>query len=438
MKISVFGLGYVGCVTAACLAKNGHEVIGVDVSKQKVDLINEGMPTIREKDLATIVRDGVTKGMLRATSNGEDAIINSTISLICVGTPSKPDGSLGLEYIKKVCEEIGTVLAKKDNFHVVVIRSTVLPGTIEDILIPILEKRSNKTIYEDFGICMNPEFMREGNGVYDFYKPERILIGTHDEKSGNLIEEMYKNIDALIIKTDFRTTEMVKYVDNAFHGLKVVFTNEIGNMCKKWDIDSHKVMDIFCMDKKLNLSPYYLKPGFAFGGSCIPKDLRALLYKAKKDDLESPVLASILPSNQRQLEKGIDLIISQGKKDIGVFGLVFKAGTDDIRESPIVHVTETLIGKGYNVKIYDSNIFLTDVFGANRAYLEKKIPHITSLLSTSLEEVVRTSEVLVISNGNEEFKKIPRLMKEGQILIDFVRLVAPNKIEKGKYIGICW
>jgi GDP-mannose 6-dehydrogenase len=437
MKISVFGLGYVGCVTAACLAKNGHDVIGVDISKQKVDFLNQGRPTVLEKDLDEIVRNVVALGKLRATDDPEEAVLNSDLSLICVGTPSKPNGGLNIEHVIKVCEGIGGVLSEKDDFHVVVIRSTVLPGTTEESLIPAIEGSSKKTL-SDFGVCVNPEFMREGSGVYDFYHPERIVIGTADEKAGNLVETLYKDINAPVVKTDIKTAEMIKYVDNAFHGLKVVFANEIGNICKKIGIDSYEVMDVFYMDKKLNLSPYYLKPGFAFGGSCIPKDIRALLHKAKKDDLECPVLASIIPSNQRQIERGIELIISQGKKNVGVFGLAFKAGTDDIRESPIVHVIETLIGKGYNVRIYDSNVFLPNVFGANRAYIEEKIPHITSLFSSSLEDVLNNSEVLVISNKNEEFKKIPKLMKGGQILIDFVKLVEPNEIENGKYIGICW
>ncbi len=438
MKISVFGLGYVGCISAACLAKNGHEIIGVDINKQKVDLINQGMATVLEKDLDKIIENAVTSSKLKATTNIEEANLNYEDSLICVGTPSNPNGSLNIAHIKKVCEEIGNVLSKKSDFHVVTIRSTVLPGTTGGILIPALEKSSDKEVWTDFGICVNPEFMREGSGIYDFYHPERIVIGTSDEKTGNLIETMYEDVDAPIVKTDIKTAEMTKYVDNAFHGLKVTFANEIGNICKKMEIDSHEVMDIFCMDKKLNLSPYYLKPGFAFGGSCLPKDLRALLYKTKKDDLECSVLASILQSNQKQIEKGIDLIISQGKKNIGIFGLAFKSETDDIRESPIVQIIETLLGKGYNIRIYDNSVFLPNVIGANQAFIEEKIPHITSLFSSSLEEVVRNSEVLVTSNKNDAFKKIPKLMKDGQILIDFVRLVEANEIEKGKYLGMSW
>jgi len=438
MKISVLGLGYVGCVTAACLATEGHEIIGVDVNRQKVDEINSGKPTVIEKDLDPFVKQAVKSGKLKATTDAGEAVINSELSLICVGTPSNSNGSLDLTHVKKVCEDIGRVLATKKDFHVVVIRSTVLPGSTEDVLIPVLEKSSQKRVFEDFGVCVNPEFMREGSGIYDFYNPERIVIGTLDQKSGDLVEKMYTNLDAPTIRTDIKTAEMIKYVDNSFHGLKVCFANEIGNICKKLGIDSHEVMNIFCMDKKLNLSPYYLRPGLAFGGSCIPKDLRALVYKSKRLDLDSSVLESILDSNQKHKEKCVNLILEQKKKKIGIFGLSFKAGTDDIRESPTVDIIETLLGKGYDVHVYDCDLSIQDIFGANRAYIEKKIPHITSLLCSSIREVVDRSDVLVLSNQSEEFKEIPKMMRDDHILIDFVRLIEPNDVKKGRYVGICW
>jgi len=438
MKISVFGLGYVGCVTAACLAEEGHDIIGVDINKKKVDEINSGKPTIIEKGLNSLVEKNMRNDRLKATTNSNQAIINSELSLICVGTPSYPNGDINLEYIKNVSKEIGNALAAKNRFHTIVIRSTVLPGTTEGVIIPILENVSQKKASEDFGICINPEFMREGNGVYDFYNPERIVIGCRDKRSSDLVEEVYRSIESIkapIVKTNIKTAEMIKYVDNAFHGLKVAFANEIGDICKKIGIDSHEVMNIFCMDKKLNLSPYYLKPGLSFGGSCIPKDLRALVYKARRLDQDCPVLESILDSNEKHKEKSIELILEQKKRKIGIFGLAFKAGTDDVRESPIVDIVETLIGKGYKLHIYDSNISIQDIFGSNRAFIEEKIPHITSLLCSSMKEVVDNSEILVLSNNSEEFKKIPEMMRDDHVLIDFVRLIEPKEVKRGKYVG---
>ncbi|MCJ7646138.1 nucleotide sugar dehydrogenase, partial [bacterium] len=288
MRISVFGLGYVGCVSAACLARDGHKVMGVDINQNKVDIINSGRSPVVEKDIDEIIKEVVKSQKLIATTDVKEAVGNSEISMICVGTPSNDNGSLDLKYVKRVCVEIGTGLREKDEYHVVVVRSTMLPSSVEEELIPILEKTSGKKAGVDFGVCMNPEFMREGSSVYDFYHPPMTVIGELDKRSGGIVEEIYANIDAPVVRTAIRVAEMIKYVSNAFHGLKVCFANEIGNICKKLGIDSHEVMEIFCMDKKLSLSPYYLKPGFAFGGSCLPKDLRALLYRGRREDLRLP------------------------------------------------------------------------------------------------------------------------------------------------------
>jgi len=438
MNISVFGLGYVGCVSAACLAGNGHKVIGVDINQNKVNIINSGRSPVIEKDIDEIIKEVVTSRKLIATRDAGEAVKNSEISMICVGTPSNDNGSLDLNYVKRVCTEIGATLREKDDYHVIVIRSTVLPGSVEREVIPTLEKTSGKKAGVDLGVCMNPEFMREGSSVYDFYHPAMIVIGELDKGSGDTVEEIYANIDAPVVRTSIKVAEMIKYVNNSFHGLKVCFANEIGNICKKLGIDSHQVMEIFCMDTKLNLSPYYLKPGFAFGGSCLPKDLRALLYKGQREDLRLPLLNSILDSNENQVKAAINLITKTKKKKIGIFGFSFKSGTDDLRESPMVELIETLLGKGYKISIYDKNVSIAKIFGANKQYIEKEIPHISSLMSSSIKKVLRDSEVLVIGNNSEEFKKIPRLIREDQMIIDLARIVDGKNERKSKYEGICW
>ena len=438
MNISLFGLGYVGSVTAACLARNGHFVIGIDIKREKVEAINEGNSPVFEKGIDELINEVVVDGRLKATISANDAVKNSEISLICVGTPSNLDGSINLEHIKRVCSDIGRAMKTKNKFHVVVIRSTILPGTAENILIPILVRELGKKISNDFGICVNPEFMREGQAIYDFYNPERIVIGANDKDSGNLVEKIYSNINAPIVRVDIKTAEMIKYVDNTFHGVKVAFANEIGTLCRKLEIDGREVMKIFCMDRKLNLSPYYFTPGFAFGGSCIPKDLRAILHKSKELEIDSPLIGSILDSNQRHVDRAVEIIMHQDRKKIGIFGLTFKSETSDARESPTIPLITKLLEKGYlklfekgfDIKIYDPYIETSEI--------AEVLPHIAPLIDSSLEGVVKASEVLVITKNEEIFKKIPILMSEDQFLIDLVGAVNLCDIKKGKYIGICW
>ena len=437
MKISIFGLGYVGAVSAGCLAKDGHQVIGVDPHQAKVDLINKGITPIIEKDIGEIIAAAVKGGRLMATTSVNEAVQGSEISLICVGTPSQLNGSLDLKYVRRVCEEIGASIGKKDSFHVVVARSTMLPGTMKDVVIPTLEASSGKRAGIDFGVCNNPEFLREGTAVYDYYAPPKTVIGETDGRSGDVLASIYKAMDAPLIRTDVETAEMVKYTDNVWHALKVGFANEIGNICKSLNIDGHEVMNIFCHDQKLNLSSYYLKPGFAFGGSCLPKDVRALTYKARSLDLETPILSSILPGNQLQIQRGLKMIMAQGKRKIGILGFSFKAGTDDLRESPIVDVIEALIGKGYQLKLYDKNVSLASITGSNRDYILNHIPHISRLMVENLEEIVADSEVLVIGNGAAEFKDVLSRIKPGQVVIDLVR-IGKGRSEAGRYEGICW
>lgn len=436
MKLSIFGLGYVGCVSAACFAREGHKVIGVDVNPNKVEMVREGKSPIVEAGIGELLNEMVSSGHLSATTNSHEAILNSDLSVVCVGTPSNQNGSLDLTYVTRVCEEIGTALKEKNELHVVVIRSTMLPGTIESVVIPTLESYSEKRAGKDFGVCINPEFLREGSSLKDFYAPPFTLIGADETQTTATVRELYAGIDAPVIATSVKTAEMVKYVCNCFHALKVSFANEVGNICKALGVDSHEVMDIFCQDTKLNLSPYYLKPGFAFGGSCLPKDLRAINYKAKQVDVEVPVLSAILPSNKQQIERAVDMVLATGKKRVGIFGFSFKAGTDDLRESPMVTLIETLIGKGLQLSIYDRDVSLARLFGANKEYIERQIPHIAQLMSTSIEEVLEFAEVLVVGNKAEEFNQIEQMQKEGQVVIDLVRLF--RKTSDDGYQGICW
>ncbi len=436
MKISIFGLGYVGAVSAGCLATDGHDVIGVDPNRTKVDLINGGTTPIIEKDIGEMISKTVQEGKLRATIDVRDAVLNSDMSLICVGTPSQLNGNLDLSHVRKVCEQIGEAIKEKDSFHVVVARSTMLPGSMRAVVIPTLEQASGKKAGVDFGVCNNPEFLREGTAVYDYYHPPKTVIGETDERAGEMLVKLYEKMEAPMVRTDVETAEMVKYTDNTWHAVKVAFANEIGNICKAVGIDGHKVMEIFCQDTKLNLSPYYMKPGFAFGGSCLPKDVRALTYKARSLDLELPLLDSILPSNRKQVEKGVNMIVDKGNRKIGILGFSFKAGTDDLRESPLVDVIEHLLGKGYELKLYDKNVNLAALTGANQDYILNHIPHISKLMVNSMEEVLAFADTVVIGNGAAEFKQVPGLLKEGQIIVDLVRI--SKEQSGGQYDGICW
>lgn len=437
MRISVLGLGYVGCVSAACLANDGHEVTGVDINPVKVGHINDGMTPIIEEQIGDLIASTVESGKLKATTDTAKAISSTDISLVCVGTPSRPNGSLELDYVERVCAEIGQALASKESRHIVVIRSTILPGTMRDLVIPTLEKHSSLKAGTGFGLCFNPEFLREGSSVYDYYNPPKIVIGTESEADAEEMGRLYEGIEAHTVVTTLEVAEMVKYVDNTFHALKVCFGNEIGNVCKELGIDSHEVMDIFCSDRKLNISPYYFKPGFAFGGSCLPKDVRALRYRATGLDLKSPVIMSILESNNYQIERALSMILREGKKKIGLLGISFKAGTDDLRESPLVILIETLIGKGYDIRIYDSNVNLARMVGANKDYIEKHIEHISKLMTDSIDELVDFSEIIIIGNKSDEFLEALPKLNAGQHVIDLVR-IAEKVDTAAKYEGICW
>ncbi|CAG0981293.1 GDP-mannose 6-dehydrogenase [Anaerolineae bacterium] len=438
MRTSIFGLGYVGCVTAACLARDGHTVIGVDLNRQKAEMVGAGQSPVEEPGLDALIKEVVRSGNLKVNFDSQAAVLESQVSLICVGTPSNSNGSLNLQYIENVCGEIGKALATKPDYHVVVIRSTVLPGSVEEKLIPILEQHSGRRAGVDFGVCANPEFLRESSAINDYIHPSFILIGELDQRSGDTVQALYASVDAPVIRTTIQNAQMVKYASNAFHAVKVTFANEIGNLCKVHGMNGQQVMEIFGQDRQLNISPAYLKPGFAFGGSCLPKDLRALLYRAKERDVECSLLSSVLPSNQKQVELGIKLVERTGKKQVGILGLSFKAGTDDLRESPAIILAETLLGRGYQIRIFDETVQLTRLVGANKSYVEKELPHIASLMSPSIEQLVAQSEVLIVTSNSKSFRQIPQMIQAHQTLIDLVGISNGDKQTQATYQGICW
>lgn len=439
MKLSVFGLGYVGCVTAACLASKGHQVVGVDIDTEKVDAINGGRSPIIEPGLEELIHAGRKSGKLRATHASSDAVVHGDVLFVCVGTPSDANGNINFSYLDRVCVDIARSLRDLSHHRVIAVRSTVLPSSLEQRVVPVLAKESGKKVGDDYGVASNPEFLREGSAIGDFNNPPFTVIGTLDEQAGAMLEQLYKDVPAPIIRTDPNTACMVKYASNAFHGVKVVFANEIGRLCKKAGIDGTEVMDIFCRDASLNISSRYLQPGFAFGGSCLPKDLRSLLYLARHKDLQLPLLESILPSNRLHIQNAVDIILRDPKhKKVGVVGLTFKAGTDDLRESPMVQLVEALNGKGLKVRIYDNNVSLSKLIGGNKAFIEQALPHISAMMSGSVEDVVQGADVIVVGHElSEGGDHLVSLLKPDQLVIDLVRMALKSPRPAG-YEGICW
>ncbi|MCZ6765990.1 MAG: nucleotide sugar dehydrogenase [bacterium] len=436
MKISIFGLGYVGCVSAACLAEAGHDVTGVDVDLTKVDLLNGGKSPVIEKDLETLIGKAVKNGTLRAVASADDAVAGSELSLICVGTPSRPNNSLNLDYVDRVCREIGRALKKKTH-HVVCVRSTMIPGSTENHVIPSLEEGFGGSLPDRIQVAVNPEFLREGTAVHDYFNPPKTVVGAASSDAADHVVSLYEGIEAPVVKTSIATAEMVKYVDNVFHALKISFANEVGTLSKILGVDSHEVMDIFASDTKLNISRAYLKPGFAFGGSCLPKDIRAILYKGRSEDQDLPLLSSILPSNDMQIDRAVRMIQEAGKRPLTFLGLSFKPGTDDLRESPLVILIETFLGKGYDIRIYDENVSLARLVGANRAYIEKEIPHISNLMIADLDEAMRFGETIIVGHDDPRFAKVVSKLSGGKTVIDLVRLfdAPPDGID---YHGFNW
>jgi len=438
LSISVFGMGYVGSVSAACFAHVGHKVTGVDVSPAKVEMMAAGRSPIIEARMSELVEEGHRAGLLHATINAVDAVRESEISFVCVGTPSLRSGKLDLGYVERVVHEIGIALKQKKSYHVIVLRSTVLPGTTEALVIPTLEKASGRRAGTDFAVCYNPEFMREGSAVADFLQPPYTVLGAQDPAHLVAVRQLYSTISSPVFETSIPVAEMVKYVCNAFHAVKIGFANEVGTLCKSLGVDAEAVTKIYTADTKLNISPAYLSPGFAFGGSCLPKDLRALSHCAKELDLELPLLESILPSNAQHIDRAVDVVLRTNKKKISFLGLSFKPGTDDLRESPQVQMIKRLLGEGCQVRVWDRDVSLGRLAGSNRQYIEEVIPHIGSLLSADLEDVVRSGEVVVIATKVDK-DLLNRCLRSEQIVIDLINLAAASRPgTAAAYQGICW
>jgi GDP-mannose 6-dehydrogenase len=438
MNISVFGLGYVGCVSAACLAKMGNHVIGVDINSAKVDTINRGKSPIVELEIDDLVRQMVSDGSLKATNNVQEAILDTDLAFICVGTPSEPNGSLDASAVINVAKEIGSALRDIDKYFVVAIRSTVLPGTVEKEILPQIEKYSHKKCGKDWGICMNPEFLREGTSVSDFFNPPKTVIGESDARAGDIVASVHADLPCELFRTDIAIAEMVKYSDNAFHALKIVFANEIGSICKKLGIDSHRIMDIFTKDRKLNISPAYLRPGFSFGGSCLGKDLRALTHLSRTLEVEPHLLSAILVSNDSYTNRIANELLKYKGTRIGFLGLSFKSGTDDLRESPTVNIVEFLLGKGFDISICDTNVQMSRVIGGNEAAIRRHLPHIETLLERTVEELVAKSDVVVLSAAEPAYIRALEDLSSDGLVFDLVRAIDNPNTLRAKYIGVAW
>jgi GDP-mannose 6-dehydrogenase len=438
MKISIFGLGYVGAVSMACLARDGHEVVGVDLDPLKLDLLRKGRSPIVEEGIQELTAAVVASGRVRVTDDVADAVRATRLSFICVGTPSSPNGSQDLSAVRRVSEQIGAALRDKSEYHTVVMRSTIQPGSMEEVVRAGLESASGKRAHVDFGLGFQPEFLREGTSIKDYDNPPFTVIGTADPRAAEVVREVFVHLPCEFIVTSVGVAEMLKYACNAFHAVKITFANEIGRLSRSVGVDSREVMDLVCRDKRLNISPAYLKPGFAFGGSCLPKDLRALTYVARVNDVTTPMLGNVVGSNRAHIDHALDLVTIAGKRRIGMIGLSFKAGTDDLRESPLVTVAERLIGKGYDLRIYDPEVNLSRLLGANKRYIEHSIPHIGSLLSEDCAEVVRHAEVLILGLGGQQLlSAIAANTSSEQVVVDLVG-VPRDALGPASCVGACW
>ncbi len=436
MRVSIFGMGYVGTVCTACLANRGHQVIGVDVVQEKVDMINQGQSPLVEPGLEELLVKGLNNSKISATTSAIEAVMETDISFISVPTPSKPNGDLNLEYVNIVCKQIAEAIKLKGKHHTVVIRSTVLPGSVMGEIRTTLEETSGLEAGVGFGLAVNPEFLREGTALYDYDHPPMTVMGCLDKTSAEQLTELYSDIDAPLFVETIETAEMIKYTCNVWHAVKVAFANEIGSIAKASGVDGRKVMEIFCADKKLNISPYYMKPGFAFGGSCLPKDVRALSFRASQLDVKHPLLTSIMESNECHVNNAFKIIEQTGKRKVALYGLSFKPDTDDLRESPQVKLAEMLLGKGYQLRIYDENVSYARVHGANKDYIEHKIPHLSSLLQENKEDVLVDSELIILANGCKSFDTLLDQISDEQVLIDITGFMKEKSL--GNKQGICW
>lgn len=438
MKISIFGLGYVGAVSMACLARDGHQVTGVDVDPLKLELIRSGKSPIVEEGIQDLTRDVVASGRVLVTSDVAATIRDTDLSFVCVGTPSSANGSQDMTFIRRVMESIGAALAQKAAFHTVVLRSTVQPGTLDELVRPTLEKASGKVADKDFGLAFQPEFLREGTSIKDYDRPPITIVGTRSTRAADVLREVFGHLPCEFVVTSIGVAEMQKYAANAFHAVKITFANEIGRLCRAVDVDARQVMELICKDKQLNISPAYLRPGFAFGGSCLPKDLRALTYMGKTRDVTTPMLGGVLGSNRAHIDYAIDQVMQGDTRRVGMIGLSFKKGTDDLRESPLVSVAERLIGKGYDLRIYDPEVNLSRLIGANKRFIEQSIPHIGNLMVGSCEEAVRHGDVILVGLGGKDIDAVlEKELTSRHAVVDLVGLPGRN-VGGSRYSGICW
>ena len=438
MRISIFGLGYVGAVSAGCLARDGHEVVGCDIDDAKLELFRNGRTPIIEEGMEALISDAVGSGRLTVTDNTDEALHSTELSFVCVGTPSTPNGGQDLGAVERICEQLGSALRSRTEYHVVVMRSTVLPGTMEEIVRPLLEQHSGKRVGVEFGLCFQPEFLREGSSIKDYDDPPYTVVGSEDDRAVEILRRVFSHLPCEFLHTSTGSAELLKYCCNSFHALKITFANEIGCIAQSQGVDPHAVMELVCKDRHLNISPAYLKPGFAFGGSCLPKDLRALMYCAKRTDVETPMLAGILPSNRTHIEHAIDIVLRSNVKSVGMIGLSFKTGTDDLRESPLVALAERFIGKGLKLSIHDPAVSLARLLGANRRFIEESIPHISSLLTDSCEELISTSQIVIVGiDSPESVDRLYQLGRDDQIVLDLGNFVQRERIS-GRYYGVCW
>ncbi|MCA9473003.1 MAG: nucleotide sugar dehydrogenase [Nitrospirales bacterium] len=438
MKVSIFGLGYVGAVSLGCLARDGHQVVGVDLDQTKLDLIRKGATPIIEEGMEELMRHAGSCGRVEVTNNASDGVHRSEVSFVCVGTPARSNGSQDLTAIQRLSEQVGEAMRTKTDYHVFVIRSTVFPGTVEDIIVPIIEKHAGKQCGKDFDVCFQPEFLREGSSIKDYDNPPFTVIGTASKRAEKVLHDLFGHLPCEFLVTSIRTAEMLKYACNIFHALKATFANEVGRLSQAMGVDSHAVMEMVCRDTRLNISPAYLRPGFAFGGSCLPKDLKAMLYVAKSKDVSVPMLGNVLTSNAIHIDHAINMVLESGKKSIGLIGLSFKSGTDDLRESPLVVMAERFIGKGLNLRIYDPEVNVARLIGANRRYIEETIPHISSLMIKNCEDLIAQSDVLIVGLSDKAIMEtLYQNTSDEQMILDLVNIPQKNRI-RGEYHGVCW
>src|SRR5882724_1909331 len=438
MKISIFGLGYVGAVSLACLARDGHSVIGVDVDEAKLELIRGGKTPVVEEGMVELMARVAASGKVSVTTDVIQAVLDSELSLICVGTPSAPNGSQDQSAIVKLAHDLGRAMRAKADGHVFVFRSTLVPGTVEDVLRPIVERESGKRDGEGFHVCFQPEFLREGTSIRDYDRPPFTVVGANGAAALTRLRELFGHLPCEFVHTSIRAAEMVKYCCNNFHALKITFANETARLCEAMSVDAFQVMDLVCKDRQLNISPAYLKPGFAFGGSCLPKDLRATMYLAKTRDVELPMMGNVLQSNRIHVEHAIAKVLASGRRRVGMIGLSFKTGTDDLRESPLVLIAEQFIGKGLSLLVYDPEVHLSRLLGANRRFIEQHVPHIGSLMREEIESVIGESDILVVGLSDAKiFEALARHAREDQIILDLVNIPQRGAL-RSKVMGLCW